>query len=156
MKLDPKLTAVCCLAAMASGCRPAEPEPGPVRRPSIRRDVCGERLHDICGHLLLYHAVHKRLPPTLADLPPTGDLPLPPLVCPVSGKAYIYNPNGLPIANRPGRLVMYDPEPSHSGMRWGILVGTSSDGGSITARAILVSDKEVTSAAGRPDTQAGP
>ena len=89
------------------------------------------------------------------ELPSTGDLPLPPLVCPVSGKAYVYSPDGMPIANRPGRLVLYDPEPSHSGMRWGILVGTSSDGESITARAILVSDKEVTSAAGRSGPQAG-
>ena len=150
MKLNPKLTALSCLIALASGCGPAEPDPGLVRRPSIRKDACGERLHDVCGHLLLYHATHGKLPTTLAALPSAGGLPLPPLVCPVSGKAYVYNPKGLRIANRPGRLVLYDPEPSHSGMRWAILVGTSSDGGSITARAILVSDKEVTSAAGRP------
>jgi hypothetical protein len=150
MKLDPKLTALCCLVALACGCRPAEPGPGLVRRPSIRKDACGDRVHDICGPLLEYQAVHGKLPPTLADLPPGGDLPLPPLVCPVSGKAYVYNPKGLSVGNWPGHVVLYDPEPSHSGMRWAILVGTSSDGGSITARAILVSDREVTSAIARP------
>ncbi len=149
MKPSPERAALLCwigLAALAGGCQTAEPEPD--RRPSVRKDPCAERLHDLCGHLLLHYSTHGKLPPTLAELRPTAGLPLPPLACPASEKPYVYNPTGLAIANQPGRLVVYDPEPSHSGMRWGILVAQTPDGSNITARVILVAEAEFTSAGG--------
>ncbi len=149
MKPSPERAALVCwigLAVLAAGCQTSEPPM--VRRPSVRKDPCAERLHDLCGHLLLYYSTHGRLPPTLADLKPTGGLPLPPLVCPASEKPYVYDPTGLTIAHQPGRLVVYDPEPSHSGMRWGILVRKTTDGSSPTARVILVDEGEFTSAGG--------
>ena len=135
MKTNPKLIALACVIGLAAGCQPAEPGLG--RQPSVKKDPCAERLHDICGHLLLYYSTHGKLPPTPAELTSDDGLPLPPLVCPASGKPYVYNPDGVSIPNLPGRLVLYDPEPSHSGMRWGILVAPSADGASITARVIL-------------------
>lgn len=142
-----KLMALACrvgpwaLMALACGCEVTEPEM--VRPPSVRKDPCAERLHDVCGHLLLYYASHRKLPPTLAELKSTRTMGLPPLACPASGKPYVYDPAGLSIPGRPGRLVLYDPEPSHSGMRWGILVGTPADGANITARVVLVAEKDV-------------
>jgi len=132
----------CCLVAalLVIGCRPAGPDID--RRPSVKKDLCAERLHDVCGHLLLYYRIHRKLPATLADLRASADLPMPPLVCPVSEKPYVYDPAGLSITGQRGRLVLYDPQPSHSGMRWGILVRPSADGSSITARVILVDEKE--------------
>lgn len=127
--------------ALAAGCQ-MEKASVAVPRSSARIDACAERLHDICGHLLLYHSVRKKLPPTLEELKSTGDVPLPPLVCPASGKAYIYDPAGLASPKRKGRLVMYDPEPSHSGMRWAIMVGTTADGTNVTARVILLPESE--------------
>ena len=135
MKTNPKLITLACVIGLAAGCQTTEPDL--VRQPSVKKDPCAERLHDISGHLLLCYSTHRKLPPTPAELASDGGLPLPPLVCPASGKPYVYNPDGVSIPNLPGRLVLYDPEPSHSGMRWGILVGPSADGASITARVIL-------------------
>jgi len=129
------------LAAAAVGCQVKEPA-----RPSARMDACADRLHDLCGHLLLYYSAHGKLPPSLEDLNSTGRFRPPPAVCPVSGKAYVYNPEGLEIPDRQGRLVVYDPEPSHAGMRWGILVDASADAASITARVIMVTEQDVAGA----------
>lgn len=137
--------------AFAAGCRMEENSIPVVQRPSVRMDPCAERLHDICGHLLLYHSVHNKLPPTLEQLRPAGDVPLPPLVCPVSGKAYTYDPAGLASPDGKGRLVMYDPQPSHSEMRWAIMVATPADGAGVTARVILLPESEFA-----PANAAGP
>ncbi len=144
MRLDRKLIAVACLTGvMAAGCPPAaEPVAVQVHRPSVKKDLCAERLHDVCGALLMYYATRRQLPPTLAALQSAADEPLPPLVCPASGKPYVYTPAGVSVPNRVGRVVMYDPEPSHSGMRWAVLAAPSADG-NITARVILVADKDL-------------
>ena len=140
MKISPKLLSLVCLIGLASSCQRVT-EPELVRRPSVKKDACAERLHDVCGHMLLYYAIHRKLPPMLSALTSNGGLPLPPFVCPASGRPYVYDPSGVPIANLPGRLVLYDPEPSHSGMQWGIFVSTSADEPNITARVILVDQK---------------
>jgi hypothetical protein len=141
-----KLMALACragswaLVVLACGCQVTEP--AAVRPRSLGKDPCAERLHDVCGHLLLYYASHKRLPPTLAELKSTPTMPLPPLVCPASGKPYVYDPAGVSIPGRPGRLVLYDPEPSHSGMRWAVMVGTPADATNVTTRVILLPESE--------------
>ena len=135
------------VAALAIGCHTTAPEPS---QPSIQLDPCAERLHDLCGHLLLYCSVHKKLPPTLEELAATSSPASAPLVCPLSKKPYVYDPVGLPIEGRPGRLVLYDPEPTHSGMRWGILAAAPTEGGLITANVILLSERELTAARQSP------
>ncbi|KPK83643.1 MAG: hypothetical protein AMJ81_07700 [Phycisphaerae bacterium SM23_33] len=135
------------IAVLAGGCRPPPPD---TQRPKVGTDPCAERLHDVCGHLLLYYQIHKRLPPTLKQLKSSDVLPLPPLVCPVSGKPYVYEPQGLLLRGQPGRLVLYDPEPSHSGIRWGILVGTSARGDSIIPCVIAVTEEQLASATTQP------
>jgi len=141
MRLSHKIIALVCLISLASGCRTSM-EGELVRRPSVKKDPCAGRLHDVCGHLLQYYAIHMQLPPTPAALRSSGSLPLPPLVCPASGKPYVYDPNGVHVSNRPGRVVLYDPEPSHWGMRWAILIGPSVGGANITARVILLPEEE--------------
>lgn len=128
------------LAPLAAGCRTTGPT---ARRPSVRRDACAERLHDISGHLLLYYAQHRKLPAALADLGPAGGLPDRPIMCPASGKPYVYDPRGASVSNRAGRLVLCDPGPSHSGMRWGVLVDEAAGGGQMTARVVLVAEKDL-------------
>ena len=145
------LMAWALVAALAGGCQLPQPEPP---RPSVRVDPCAERLHDVCGHLLLYYATHKRLPPSLDALKATGPLPLSPLVCPVSGKPYVYDSRGLAIPDRPGRLVLYDAEPSHSGMRWGIMV-KRPEGGAIMTGVTQVTEKEMASATPAPELDGG-
>lgn len=124
------------IAAVASGCQTSQTSVPAAARPSVKPDdPCAERLHDICGQLLLYHSIHKRLPNNLAELQ-TLNSATPSLVCPTSGEFYIYNPKGLQIPGQLGCLVLYDAIASHSGMRWGILVGDADSGKPLQARVI--------------------
>jgi len=148
-----QLAALPVAAVLTAGCQTAAPEP---QRLGILTDPCAERLHDLCGHLLLYYSVHKALPPTLEKLTPGGSLSPLPLVCPVSNKPYVYNSSGLSVPGRQGRLVLYDSEPCHAGMRWGILVEMPAGGGLITANVILLSEKDFASATAAPPPDAPP
>lgn len=134
------------LGTLVAGCRTPQTSVPPVRRPNVKIDPCAERLHDVCGQLLLYHSIHKRLPQTLNGLKAMNVGPMPQLICPVSGKPYVYNPIGLRIPGRSGRLVLYDAVACHAGMRWGILVEDSADGKPLTARVVLLPEESVSSA----------
>ncbi len=107
-------------AAVAGGC--GSPPPLEVL-PSAVTDPCAERLHDICGLLLLHHSIHGKLPRKLSELEgvagPDGKQIL---ECPVSGKAYLYDREGFAVPGQPGRVVLRDPLPSHAGIRWAIAV----------------------------------
>jgi len=134
------VTIAACLAAVAAagGCGPTTLEVAP--RPTAATDACAERMHDILGQILLYYAAHRMLPPTAEALSAAGGS-VPPLVCPVSGKSYVYNPKGLLIADRPGIVVLYDCEPTHWGMRWGVLLEPPFGGRTLAARVILLEEK---------------
>ena len=136
----------CCvvLVMIAAGCQTAAPA---VRKAGAEFDPCADRLHEICGDLLLYYSAGGTLPKGLADLKSVSSGPLPPLVCPVSGKPYVYNPVGLPVAGRRGRLVIYDAEPSHSGKRCAILADVGAEDKPLSARVILVPEAPVFSGA---------
>ncbi len=116
------------LGALAAGCQPNQDSVTPVRKPSARIDPCAERLHDLCGQLLLYHSLHGRFPQSLEELPAgegkQSTQPAPP-VCPVSRLAYVYAPEGLRLPGRSGLLLVYDAQASHSGMRWGIMTAAA-------------------------------
>ena len=131
------------LAAAALGCQMEEEPIVPVRRPSVRTDPCAERLHDVCGQLLLYHGTHRKLPESLEELGAPGSAMEWPPVCPTSGEPYVYNPAGLQIPGQPGRLVLYDARPSHSGMRWGILLSDTGSGGTLAARVLLLPEEAI-------------
>ena len=131
------------IAAVASGCQPSQKSVPAAARPSVQPDdPCAQRLHDICGQMLLYHSIHKKLPETLEELEAL-DSASTPLVCPISGEPYIYDPNGMQIQGHPGWLVLYDAIASHSGMRWGILVDDADRGEPLQARVILLPEEQV-------------
>lgn len=125
---------ILAIVCVLSGCRVAG------RRESWAPvDPCRDRLHQISGHLLLYYAAHGQLPPTLDRLPRLGDQgELPPLVCPVSGKSYVYDRDGIAAPDGRGRVVLYDAEPVHSGMRWGITVAPVGEGGGMSAQVLML------------------
>jgi hypothetical protein len=129
------------VVAAVCGCRTATPT---VRKPSTEIDPCAERLHEVCGYLLLQYAIHETLPESLADLQGVTSAPLPPLVCPVSGKAYIYNRDGIEVPGRPGRVVLYDAAPTHSGMRWAVAAEVNGTNQPLTARVILLPESVFT------------
>ena len=95
-------------------------------------DPCAEQLHDICGPLLAYYAVHQDLPARLDQLAP----PKTALVCPVSKKPYVYNPHGMPLADREGLLIVYDAQASHAGTRWAILAEPPKPGKPLVLRVL--------------------
>jgi hypothetical protein len=139
----------CCvaLATIAVGCQTAAPM---ARKAGVEIDPCAERLHEICGHLLLYYSAAGTLPKNLADLRGASSDPLPPLVCPISGKPYVYNPEGLAVQGRRGRVVIYDAAPPiHGGKRWAILADVGAGDKPLAARVILVPEGPVFSA-GKP------
>jgi hypothetical protein len=104
---------------------PATDRAGHPTAPINPTDACSDRLQDLAGSLLFYYAVNKRLPQTITDLKDVdGNVILPEqLTCPVSHKPYVYDPRGIPAGgDKPGVIVLADPEPSHSGLRWAITV----------------------------------
>ena len=138
----------CALAGALSGC-PAAPEPEPPdtgQRLSTQFDSCAERLHDVCGQLLMYYHRHRKLPSSLADLKAAQVQPAAPLVCPVSQLPYRYQPKGLEIPGRAGRLLLYDAKPCRTGMRWGIFVRPPKAGALLSTRVIPLPDKAVVEA----------
>lgn len=119
------LTCVLVLA-MAAGCA-TQPQPSaPALRPAAgpQDDSCAERLHDLAGQLLMFYVQHHQLPKDLSELGP--DAPKP--VCPVSKEPYVYNPQGLAVPNLSALAIVWDAQPCHSGVRWGILMEPPSPG----------------------------
>ncbi|MCX5653260.1 MAG: hypothetical protein NTY65_01205 [Planctomycetota bacterium] len=135
----------CCvaLATIAVGCQAAAPT---TRKTGVETDPCADRLHEISGHLLLYYSTNGVLPDDLAGLNAATATPLPPLVCPTSGKPYVFSHEGLSVQGRRGRLVLYDTTPCHSGKRWAILAEVLAENQPLSARVILVPETPVFSA----------
>jgi hypothetical protein len=109
---------VIALLTMIVGCTQPDSTGIEGTRPSTELDTCAERMHELCQPLLLHFMTHGQLP---ADVEAMQALaPDTPLACPASGRPYVYNPQGLLYPRQAGAVVLYDAEPSHSGMRWAI------------------------------------
>jgi hypothetical protein len=108
-------------------------------------DACAMRLHDICEPLLLYYLMRNQLPGRLEELRqvPGFEKSLD-LTCPVSKKAYIYNPVGLMRPGEPERVILYDPAPSHSGMRWAVSIIEPEDGKALVTKVIALPESHFT------------
>ena len=89
---------------------------------AVASDASAARLHDIEGTLLMYCALHKRMPPRLEDLLPLADADTDLQVTAPSGRPYLYVPQGLVATGATQRIVVADPAPSPRGSRWCILV----------------------------------
>jgi len=81
------------------------------------------RMQDIAAVMTAYLHVNQDMPLSLSWLKPTAarfgttlDF-----TSPISGKPYIYVPNGLTIPGIPHHLVLYDATPSHGG-HWAVMI----------------------------------
>jgi hypothetical protein len=124
---------------------PAPDAPGRRTAPAApATDACADRLHALCGPLLFYYAVHRRMPPDLAALRTMPDAPGADVdfTCPVSGQPYVYNPAGLPRApGKPGSLVLYDAAPTHSARRWAVAVAPPKTTGQALVPEVVLEDE---------------
>ena len=106
-------------------------------------DPCAERLHALCGPLLLYYAVNKRLPGNLEELQSVaGPDPDVSFTCPASGADYVYDPAGLTRPGQPGRIILYDAEPSHAGMRWAVVIEEHGGAQPLITRVVGVAEPQ--------------
>ena len=103
--------------------KPAAAPVGPDAVDTLTADQpCGNRLHSLAGDMLMYYALHRRLPPTLEDLRAIADDGAAlEFTCPTSRQPYVYEPGGLTYPGKEERLVLYDAEPTHDGTRWGVV-----------------------------------
>lgn len=135
------LWACVAMTLLVGGCK-FQAAPAPIKSSGvsidpIELDPCAERLHDICGQLLLYYAVNKDLPRTLGDLRRSHfSETILNLACPVSHEPYIYNREGLPVPDREGKIIVFDTKPCHAGMRWGILLEPAKPGQPLVLRIL--------------------
>lgn len=130
-------TCLCVLALLLSGCpQAAQPDADRGELVVTNSDACSELLHDLCPLLLKYWALRRDLPASLAELGSVRGKPAANLACPVSGKPYVYNFDGLEVPNWPGRLIVYDAEPSHNGRRWAILAEPPTRGKPVMLRVV--------------------
>jgi len=90
---------------------------------AVKSDPCAARLHAISGTMLMYYALHNRLPPKLDDLRALqeADQPLN-FACPASGQRYVYVPTGLVSQDDNRQIILHDPTPEPTGVRWTILM----------------------------------
>ena len=123
------------LAALliVAGCQVS---PSPAPETELVVDPCADRLHDICGQLLLYYYQHKRFPAVLSELPSAASDEPSSLCCPISGKPYVYNAKGVEVPNVSGRIVLWAPEPVHDSTGWGVTIEDARGAGPLTARVI--------------------
>ena len=124
------LTPLLILAA-AAGC--ATQPTAPASRPAVPEDdACAERLQDVAGQLLMFYVQHHQLPHDLSQLGPDATTP----VCPVCKKPYLYNPQGLEVPHLSARTIVWDAEPCHAGVRWGIVMEPPSQGQSLNLKVV--------------------
>jgi hypothetical protein len=130
--------AAALVAILAAGCQTSAQRTTPSPHEDTLTDPCADRLHDLCGRLLLYYSLRGEMPESLDDLASVDTAPMPPLVCPASGWAYAYNKDGLVLRGVPGRILVYDAVPAHGGMRWCIVADAAEPDQPLAARILQV------------------
>ena len=105
---------------------------------AVLSDPCAIQLHDISGALLMYYALHRRLPDQLDQITPLADIDTPlNFKCPVSHLEYLYSPTGLIAPGKSKRIIVYDAAPAHHGNRWCIVMAMQSREGAAQSMDVI-------------------
>ncbi len=107
--------------------KPAEP---PASEPNVNTDPTAVHLHDLAGHLLLFHFKNGRLPKKLSELESLnrdGGSSRKDLTDPATGQMYAYSPDSQPHAGLNGRVLVYQTVPTNPAGRWALLVSQGPD-----------------------------
>jgi hypothetical protein len=132
--------------ALLSGCQPATPPPATRAAASV--DDCADRLHELCGPLLLFYMAHHRLPNDLAEFKAANPTGLPELVCPKTHLPYVWRPDGPAVAGQHNEVLLADVTPAHDGKRWAIVNTSVNAAGPLTLRVSLLPTARPAAAAG--------
>ncbi len=127
--IDPRMRtglAGLLLGALLVGCAPST---GPSARstvgpsePAVPQgpDASAERLHDVCGSLLLFHASQGRLPDSLAELAAATGLEASRTLDPATGRPFAYARGGFAAsAEGASVVVLAEPAPG-AAVRWAV------------------------------------
>ena len=120
-------------------------DPHPANSSAVSNtDPCATRMHDISGAMLMYYALHNRLPAELDALRTTpGGEALEPFTSPASGRPFLYNPVGVIDSKRASqRLVLYESAPTGGGFRWAITIVEPTQGQPLVARVVAIPEAE--------------
>jgi hypothetical protein len=108
--------------------------------PISNTDPCAERLHDICEPLLRYYLDNQELPPNLETLKQMKGFASLELTCPVTKRAYLYNPVGVQNAVNKQRILIYDPAPVHAGMRWAVVIVSPEGDRALVTKVVALAE----------------
>lgn len=111
----------------------------PRSNPLSKAGGCDARLQDIGGLFLMYSLLNHRLPESLDELrtiPGASDVG--DFTCPVSKQQYIYNRAGIPVPSGAGRIILYDPAPSHDGQRLCLSLSETGQGGALVVKVVAL------------------
>jgi hypothetical protein len=102
--------------------------------------ACAERMHDLAGWLLRFHARHQRMPDSLVTLAEfAGDFDaLDRWTCPTSGQPYVYRPSGWPTPETNQRILAFDATAAHATWRTAILAPDPNQPGPVVLRVTSV------------------
>jgi hypothetical protein len=133
--IAPAVCAVLTLAlcGLTTGCAAQKPvDQATLAELQIDADVTdptAEALHDLAGQLLMYEAVHHKLPATLAELK-RGDGLLA-AVDPASNLPFVYTPDSARQPKLPGRIVICQPRDQGPAGRWALLLNDLGNQGKV-------------------------
>ena len=147
-------------ALLAGGCTTASRETGQsvnssglpdiesaAKHPNVpisNTDECAEQLHEICGALLQYYRANLDLPPRLDALREVPGFDQLKLNCPVTNRPYVYNPIGIQGAQNKQRILVHDPAPVHSGMRWAIVIDEPKPDRALVTKVVALPESNFT------------
>lgn len=149
MRRNAFLILVAC-ALVAAGCAndgatkpPTAPpprvsaDPLPAGAAMSNTDPSAQRLHDLCGALLLFYFEQQRLPESLEELKSSpGDSEAVSFVSPVTNTPYLYTAGGILIPERDARIVIYDPSPNRANVRWAVMIDDPVPGKALVTKVL--------------------
>jgi hypothetical protein len=107
-------------AAVAAGCQAPSAPAAKAQKAADSEllDPVAQRMHDICGQILLFHGSHSRLPTSLAELCQAGGMDGRQVLDPSTGRAFAYAPAGLADVAGAGKIIAAAAPGGAARWRW--------------------------------------
>ena len=103
--LIPSILAAACAMALLAGCVSEPVDPAPREVPTGLNPTA-ERLHEICGSILLFHGAYHRMPESLEELRRATGMTPDAIIDPVTRRPFAYVPEGFATSPAGRRAVL--------------------------------------------------